>query len=138
MQTSRERFFALKNKRRYERITLPGLGEFRVRSLLEGERAEVEILSGEQRLVKRALVVHGLCEHHADIPVFDAEDIQALGELDSTLIDMIAAAVLKITGSNDFGSLLGEPARSCEPTSSSEQPTDSAPTSGSSTRSKKS
>lgn len=95
-------------------LNIPGLGDFQARSLSELERAELEAAAGDRKKVKRLAVIYAICDAKTKQPLFSAADLDGLGNVDSTVIDKLAAAALSHSdiSETDIKALLGEPVAS--------------------------
>ncbi len=123
----REKLLSLK-QRHTTLLTIPLLGDITLQVPAETQRAEIESALGKADTVKRLVVVHCLVEGvdltdrkeneiwmaDAGKPVFRKTDIDSLGGINSTVIDDIAEAALKLMRmtQEDMQALLGEPAKS--------------------------
>lgn len=122
MSTTREKLLSLK-QRQTALLTIPLMGDIVVQVPAETQRAEIETALGATN-VKRLMVVHCLVED-VDLtdrkpgdqwmadpgrPVFRKIDIDSLGAVNSTVIDDIAEAAMKLMrmSQEDVQSLLGE------------------------------
>lgn len=106
--------FVAKDERRYEDVKVPG-GLLRMRSLYEGERADLEDrLASEKRKdrlkVKRHIVQAGICDEHGNT-LFTDEHVKKMAKKESATIDHLAAACMNHIGISeaDFEAMLGEP-----------------------------
>lgn len=113
-------------QRQTQLLHLPLLGTCVIQVPAEAQRAEIESALGATT-VKRLMVVHCIVDgvdltdrKPGDIwladpgqPVFRKTDIDQLGQTNSTVIDDIAEAAMKLMrmSQEDVSALLGEPAR---------------------------
>lgn len=120
----REKLLSLR-QRQTQLVSIPMLGDVVLQVPAEMQRAEIETGLGANS-VKRLMVVHCVVDgvdvagRAADeiwladpgTPVFRKSDIDALGKTNSTVIDDIAEAAIKLMRMNqeDTRSLLGESA----------------------------
>jgi hypothetical protein len=115
MATLRDNILKLTGRRYLPKPgNIPGLGEFQARSMSELERAELEAAAGDRTKVKRLAVIYSICDAKTKQPLFTTADLDGLGQVDSTVIDKLAAAALSHSeiSETDIKSLLGEPAAS--------------------------
>lgn len=122
----REKLLSLR-QRQTQLLSIPMLGAITIQVPAETQRAEIESAIGAAT-VKRLVVVHCLVEG-ADATdkkvgeiwmadpastVFKKSDIDSLGGINSTVIDDVAEAALKLMrmSQEDMAALLGEPASS--------------------------
>ena len=83
----------------------------------EAQRSAFEAAAGKEaneRNVKRLLVVNTL--KNGDQFVFSADDIEAMGEMDSAVVNKLAEVAMKLSGigETDLDSLLKKPVSDSE------------------------
>lgn len=110
----RSKVLGLTGRRYSPKIYIPGLGNFVARNMTELERAAVEAGMGDRTAVKRLVVINSICDWESKELVFRSEDFEALGGVDSAVIDRLCSAALKLNNfsEEDIRTLLGEPASS--------------------------
>ena len=103
----REQFLAAAARpRRFQNVTIPGLGEVRIRSLRERERSKFEAMNLDEngkpnleRLLdaKRRLIVMSVVDAEGS-PILTAEDVDALADLDSGIVSRLCDEISKHSG----------------------------------------
>ena len=108
--------------RRLKKIDdIPGVPAFCLQSMSELERANFESLAEtkkNKKAVKRLLVVKTAVEdENGGEPIFSGSDIEAMGEMDSAVVDRIASEAMKLCGigEHDLDDLLGKPENDSSP-----------------------
>ena len=108
--------------RRFKKIDdIPGVPAFCLQSMSELERANFESLAEtkkNKKAVKRLLVVKTAVEdENGGEPIFSGSDIEAMGEMDSAVVDRIASEAMKLCGigEHDLDDLLGKPENDSSP-----------------------
>ena len=103
--------------KRSKPVEVPGVGTIHLHSMPETLRAEFEAVAeknaNSRKAIKRLLLTYSArasAEPGSEL-VFNIEDINALGKVDSAVIDALATAAMEVVGfaNKDLDSLLGEP-----------------------------
>ena len=110
MSNFREQLLKL-TERRFAPAGLPGFPDLRVRSLFGDEREILERrIQDDPTRAKRHLMIACLCGPHDDVPIFTYADFDSFGSMDSSVLDAVAGAAMKIAkfSEQDVQSLMGE------------------------------
>lgn len=102
-------------KRRFDVIDyIPGVPTFVLRSMSEVERADFESMAEKEaskKSLKRLLIVKTAFEdENGGEPILTAADVDAMGEVDSAVVDRLATAAMKLCGIGEYDleAMLGE------------------------------
>lgn len=112
MSGLRDSFLSLTARKYSDKpLTIAGVGSVLARTLTEAERGDVENAAAEPGSVKRWCLIHGIVDAEKREPIFRAEDFEALGRIQSPVVNLLADAVLKLNrfSQEDLQQLLGEP-----------------------------
>jgi len=114
MAVTREKLLAFGKKRRFETVSIPGLGDVRIRSLKELERSQFErdyqgTDNPDRQLEgKRALIAACVCNEDGE-PLLTAADIAELAEHDGAFTGFLFDKCWKLCGFSrlDIESIVG-------------------------------